>query len=123
MIKVLLETKCGCSKVIELPHLKEGVDVLIPGFPSHYRTFDMRIEKKDGMPHYVESKTERVKSWEEIADNTKEMLSRLPPGTIVDCDDPQHITKEEIKTALAKNRERMRSGRARNRAAGRSGRV
>jgi hypothetical protein len=69
MIKVLLETKCGCSKIIELPKLKKCVDVLIPSFPSHYRTFEMRSEKKDGMPYYVESKTERVKPCEEIADN------------------------------------------------------
>jgi hypothetical protein len=82
MIKALLETKCGCTQVIEIPMLKPGVDVLIPGYPSYYRTFELRSGEKDGMLHYVEAKTGRVKSIEELeADAERRMAERHKDAT------------------------------------------
>lgn len=39
-------------------------------------------------------------------DERSELFKLLPPGTIVSCDDPQHVTESELKAAVERIQER-----------------
>jgi hypothetical protein len=75
-MKVLLETRCGCSQIKDMentPNLKAINLPLIPVWDSSgrswYRVFEA-VGVKDGLPWYREVRMSPVWTWEEIRDNS-----------------------------------------------------
>lgn len=77
MMKVLLETRCGCTQIIEVDHPQVGYVLRVSCGPSTWddyrneqRTFQC-FGDKNGFPWFRETVTERIETLEELQRRAK----------------------------------------------------